>query len=162
MHDRRRRSPRFDALETRRLLSSAGLALGGQPASKPTPSAYLASVSQNVTHGAGGRATLKTTFTGSSTSEGPAKATSTELAKGNLLVSVQVLLQTSKGAVHLAFGPKDVTQNINSSLGTELTATYHITSGTGVFAREKGTGTISFWSIPGEGQSELTITPSGS
>jgi hypothetical protein len=56
-----------------------------------------------------------------------------------------------------------VTQNIASSNGSEIDANYHIVSGTGVFAHETGTGTVSFWTLSSSGGSwNLTITPSTS
>lgn len=160
----RRRSPHFDALETRNLLSAAGHVHAAASVSRPSPAAFFSSSSSTITHGRGGTETLKTTFTGQSLSQGAAKATSTELlnAKTNALLSVQVVLQTAHGSVHLAFGPSDVTRNLSTADGTELVASYHITSGTGVFAHETGTGTVTFWSLGGDSGSNLTITPAGS
>jgi hypothetical protein len=161
MNPRRRgRSPRFDALETRQLLSAAGRA--AHPVITPSPAGFFTSGSQNTTHGAGGRETLKTTFSGSSIAEGSATATVTEVARNNTLVSVQATIQTAKGSYKLAFGPSDVTTNINSSSGTEIVANYHLTGGTRAFARATGTGTIAFFWISGATQSNMTITPSGS
>ena len=159
----RRRSTHFDSLETRDLLSVAGHAHAPAPVSRPTPAAFLSSTSSK-THNRGAREILVTTFTGQSPTQGPAKATSTELldARSQALLSVQVVLQTAHGSVHLAFGPSDVTQNMSTTDGSQLTATYHITSGTGVFAHETGTGTVAFWSLSGASQSNLTITPAGS
>jgi hypothetical protein len=159
---RHARSPRFDALETRQLLSAAGHARAAQPVNTTSVAGFFTSQSQNTTHGAGGRDTLKTTFTGQSIAEGSATATVTEVARNNSLVSVQATVQTAKGSFKLAFGPSDVTKNLNSSSGTEITANYHIISGTRAFARKTGTGTISFWWIGGASQSNMTITPSGS
>lgn len=160
----RRRSAHFDALETRDLLSGAGHAHAAAPVSRPSPAGFFSSMSSTTTHGRGTNETLKTTFTGQSLSQGPAKATSTELldAKTDAMLSVQVVLQTAHGSVHMAFGPSDVTTNLSAADGTEMIATYHITSATGVFAHETGTGTVTFWSLSGATQSNLTITPSGS
>jgi hypothetical protein len=161
---RRRRSPGFDALETRRLLSAAGHVRPhvAAPANVPSAAGFFTSGSQNTTHGAGGRQTLKTTFSGSSVAEGSATSTVTEVARNNTLVSVQATIQTAKGTYKLAFGPSDVTTNLSSSYGTEIIANYHLTGGTRAFARATGTGTISFFWISGATQSEMTITPAGS
>jgi hypothetical protein len=149
--DARRRSPRFDALEGRQLLSTTAQA---------TPSAFLTSDSQDTTHAAGGREVLRTTFSGTANNVGPAQATSTEVARNGGLVSVQVQLQTAHGSVRLAFGPKDVTQNIASTYGTEIAATYHVVAGTGAFAHQRGTaGTVAFWTLGGDNGWNLTITP---
>lgn len=86
----------------------------------------------------------------------------TEVARNNSLVSVQATIQTIKGSYKLAFGPSDVTKNVNSSYGTEIIANYHLTSGTRAFAHATGTGTISFYWISGASQSNMTITPTGS
>ncbi|HEY2156488.1 MAG TPA: hypothetical protein VGH33_12715 [Isosphaeraceae bacterium] len=165
MNSRRRsRSPRLEALETRQLLSTVGHAHAhvAQPANTPSPAGFFTSQNQSTTHGAGGRETLKTTFSGSSIAEGPATATVTEVARNNSLISVQAAVQTAKGSFKLAFGPSDVTKNISSAAATEIVATYHITSGTRAFAHATGTGTIAFWWIGGAAQSNMTITPSGS
>ncbi len=163
MNRRRDRSPRFDALETRQLLSTVGHAHPAVPvANTPSPAGFFTSGAQTTTHGAGGRQTLKTTFTGQSIAEGSATATVTEVARNNSLVTVQATIQTAKGSFKLAFGPSDVTKNISSAAATEIIANYHITSGTRAFAHATGTGTISFWWIGSASQSNMTITPSGS
>ncbi len=165
---RRGRSPGFDALETRQLLSTVAhahaqaAAAAAAAANTPSAAGFFTSVSQTTSKGAGGRETLKTTFSGSSVAEGSATATVSEVAKNNSLVTVQATIQTSKGSYKLAFGPNDVTTNISSSDGTEIVANYHITSGARAFAHAKGTGTIAFYWISGATQSNMTITPSSS
>lgn len=161
----RTRSPRFDALETRTLLSAASAraaAHAATPAVKPSPAAYLSSVSTTSSHGR--IATLRTTYTGQSIAEGDAKATLSEVydTRTNGLKSATVVLQTSHGTVRLGFNPSDVTLSQSSSFGNQLIATYRVLSGTGVFARGAQPGTISLWSVAGSSDSNMSIAPANS
>jgi hypothetical protein len=163
----RRRSPRFEAMEARQVLSTAAAAhlaaaaqaRAAQSQAQVTPSAFLTSDSQTTGHAPGGREVLKTTFSGSANNEGPAQATSTEVATRNRLISVQIVLQTAHGSVRMAFGPSDVTQSLADSDGSQVAANYHIVSGTGAFAHAKGTGSVAFWTLGGDNGWNLTITP---
>jgi hypothetical protein len=159
-----RRSPTFDLLEGKQLLSAMhfdhiALRHNSAPNVPVVLDGSLAGNAYSVKSSTTGPETLHITFNGLAGSLGQVKAVFTERVEFATarIVSGTVVLKNGHGSVTLGFSANGVIQNTYAASGNTTVVDTAITSGTGSYAHASGAAIVSVTELPGDRQMQLTL-----